>query len=205
MFEKGSKPFQEILSTAEHAASRAAHSAKGICQAKLQAHVIPCRRHSSKKVPAVSHTSFRRLPYGSEACGTAGYLAPGAQPRGSAPAPSHYSPYPCSPWRKDNTILHSSGKGIQYIHGFLIMSALNKIGCCPSADTLFILVSALTLLAAKSSETAISPVSARGAAGTSVLPLFHDLLVRLLDFLKFLLCLILIGIVDICIRMVLPA
>ncbi len=49
MFEKGSKPFQEILSTAEHAASRAAHSAKGICQAKLQAHVIPCRRHSSKR------------------------------------------------------------------------------------------------------------------------------------------------------------
>ena len=36
---------------------------------------------------------------------------PGAQLHEYAPALLHYSPFPCSPWRKYNTILHSSGKG----------------------------------------------------------------------------------------------
>ena len=130
MFEKGSKPFQEILSTAEHAASRAAHSAKGICQAKLQAHVIPCRRHSSKRsllclIPASAafHTVQKH----------AVLLVIWLQAHSLADLLQRLHIIPHTHVRHGGKIIPFSillGKGIQYIHGFLIMSALNKISCC---------------------------------------------------------------------------
>ena len=142
MFEKGSKPFQEILSTAD--ARRLPGSTfrkQGICQAKLQAHDHPLPRAFLQKdlccvlIPASA--AFHTV---AEACGTAGYLAPGAQPRGSAPAPSHYSPYPYSPWRTDNTIVHSSGKG-NSVHSWLPdnVRSEHKLAAARLRTTLFIL------------------------------------------------------------------
>ena len=99
------------------------------------------------------------------------------------------------------------GKGIQHIHSLLIMSALNKISCCTSAHTFLIFISALALLSSKAAKSSISitTVSAGRSTTASILAFSHDLLICLLYFLKLLFCLILVRIVNIRIRMVLPA
>ena len=85
------------------------------------------------------------------------------------------------------------------------MTALHIIGGRPSAHTFLILIGTGTGISVISKTTVISVAAIAILGTTSVLTLFHDLLVSLLHFFEFFFGLILIRIIDIGIRVILSA
>ena len=92
---------------------------------------------------------------------------------------------------------------LQYIHSFTVVSTLNIIGCCLSADALLILIAGICLTG-KASEASIiiAPVI---SVASSLLSFFHDLFISLLNLFEFFLSLLFIWIVYIGIGMIFSA